>query len=633
MSTHIPPTVQNSATEINRSGKKSNGVSSDNITHAGTVRASFDSSKGGTGGGDCVQHLGTAPLSDEGTAYPPIQPLSKQSQAKYFEGEVPEVLRESRALIVGKLDESESMERPEGGPKEEGTVTPHFPTHELPVSPRDTVVGGSRGLAAETAKERLVQKMTSATAGVLAAAREVGSAKGTGPGRTMVSTVMAAIGTVAVDSQERPKPHNQHQALECEKAVVAASAAAEPKASPSELADDKVVTFSSGKCSGISPSVVERGAASILIEQGRMYGTTDNGAVQPSVLQMGTTQQETKVQVSIQKEDLNEHREMNRSGSVATNTAATRLSLDVIAEGSGEGVRGSNTGALSVSVPVVTTTSTLDCRVFMRKPYCLSPASVAAIARTKRVFSSTCREREHLAALIQLSVERDLAVTAAARIPGGLGLPIPPVDNSGSGGFSADLGGTYSNHTSGVETERVGFGGSVNVTSAIGSLASDYEQLSSMISPLPRHQPPERGQPNVKGFSTNTKPDGIGCDDSGGRSGCGGEVLAFTEEELMYRHYGRGALQSSRFYLPTSGTKTAPLCSAGGSTSLYGKAAFKADTSIGGPLLFSRCPEACSGRSEEPNEASKGKVGMGMERQKSPTGVVCPDEEESLVVS
>lgn len=237
--------------------------------------------------------------------------------------------------------------------------------------------------------------------------------------------------------------------------------------------------------------------------------------------------------------------EYDQNGLTDKSAEAIRSPLEAITEVPGEESSGDsfNGDARSSAVPAAPTAvavSTLDSEYrggAMRKPYCLSPTNVARQARDSgatAAVGSSCRDRERLAARIQLSAGGN----AAAAVAGGTGPqgsasgPLPlNSSTTGScfdGAFTPDRGG------------RDDFGW----TKGNGSPASYGDADDARWRSAGKTQAsPERE-----------------------RRGCGwleGDGAPVESERCS------PPSPSSLFYLPSSETKTAPLCGAGGSTSLY----------------------------------------------------------------
>lgn len=241
--------------------------------------------------------------------------------------------------------------------------------------------------------------------------------------------------------------------------------------------------------------------------------------------------------------------ETNRNVLIDKGGVATRSLLEAITEvpggeSSGDSCNGDARSSAAPAASTAAAVSTLDseyCGGVMRKPYCLSPTNVMRQARGSGAtvaVGPSCRERERLAARIQLSAGVNLAAAAAAvsgvnTAPQGVvsgPLPLTP-STTGScfdDGFTTDGGGR----------DKGGW------TSGNGSPAS-YGNAENARLHL--------------GGKTPSSPEREDCG-SGWLEGDG----APTEKD-----HCSSPSPSSRFYLPSSETKTAPLCGAGGSTSLY----------------------------------------------------------------
>lgn len=259
--------------------------------------------------------------------------------------------------------------------------------------------------------------------------------------------------------------------------------------------------------------------------------------------------------------------------------AVIRSPLEVITEvqsgkSSGDSFNDDARGDAALAAPSTAAVSTLDSETYggaMRKPYCLSPTNVmrqARVSGTTAGAGSSCKERERLAARIQLSAGANAAGAAAAVTgvntgPQGVASGPLPLNSSTTGscfdgGFTPDRGGR----------EEGGW------TSDNGSPAS----CGNADSTCWRSAGKMRGSPERE-------------EHGGGRLDGSGAPI---ENDRC-----PSSSPSSRFCLPSSETKTAPLYSAGGSTSLYEGSAIAANKSAAsvrggeGAWCFSRDgPEA-----------------------------------------
>lgn len=173
----------------------------------------------------------------------------------------------------------------------------------------------------------------------------------------------------------------------------------------------------------------------------------------------------------------------------------------------------------------------------IRKPYCLSPTNVVqGRSDAPTGTGASCRERERLAARIQLSADNEVAAVAAAA----------PFVNAASHGNPPGLSpsGTAYVADSGFTSDAEG------VSSKTGSGLPDAKELNAR--PLSMERKPRSG--------AGSPEDGDHSSDRW-RAGDDGPVAG--------RGYPSSPSPSSRFHLPSSETKTAPLCGVGGSTSLY----------------------------------------------------------------
>lgn len=204
------------------------------------------------------------------------------------------------------------------------------------------------------------------------------------------------------------------------------------------------------------------------------------------------------------------------------------MSLEVIVEAPGSG-RGSDGGdapavAAAGASAIALDYSGSDNGGPIRKPYCLSPTNVVRQARggagATATAGSSCRERESLAARIQRLGDINAAATATAVNPAAQTCSVS------ESGFVALSG----------HSEGEGSGGG-----AAGGSPPSAGRMPTPPSSSHGGMSPER-----------SRSCGLLIQDGDG----GGS-------------YCSSPSPSSRFHLPSSETKTAPLCSAGGSTSLF----------------------------------------------------------------
>lgn len=247
----------------------------------------------------------------------------------------------------------------------------------------------------------------------------------------------------------------------------------------------------------------------------------------------------------------------------------------------------------------------------MRKPYCLSPTNVTRQVQVRSdapaVTGASCRERERLAARIQLSADNDVAAVAAAA----------PFANAASRGNSPGLPPSISPGTAlGAECSFAQEGG--GESGDTGSRVSHANDVSACPPSAERKQRGGGGSPEHGNCSGGRWRDGPG----GGGGFCSPPS------------------RSSRFHLPSSETKTAPLCGVGGSTSLYEGSAIASNRSIASVRGGGR--EAwCFSKVDSESGFREG-AGMGMERveggamdggeMKSSMEAVLRENEEKLAV-
>ncbi|CAM9398805.1 unnamed protein product [Ectocarpus sp. 13 AM-2016] len=266
------------------------------------------------------------------------------------------------------------------------------------------------------------------------------------------------------------------------------------------------------------------------------------------------------------------------------------LSLEAIAEAPGSG--GGGDGGDAPAVPA-TGASTLALEYSssrcgnsgpIRMPYCLSPTNVMRQARggsgTAATAASSCRERESLAARIQRLGDINAAATANAVNPAAQNCSVSESGFAALNGHSECGGGAA--------------GGSPQ------SFAdAEHPRLtSSGRMPTPSASSHGRTSPE------RPRSCGLLVQDGGGEGG-----------------FCSSPSPSSRFHIPSSETKTAPLCSAGGSTSFFEGQVLMADSE---PVLR---------RAGDRGSEAKGKTVGGEGREtdgmlSSPAGALQLDEEQ-----
>ncbi|CAM9556560.1 unnamed protein product, partial [Ectocarpus sp. 8 AP-2014] len=220
----------------------------------------------------------------------------------------------------------------------------------------------------------------------------------------------------------------------------------------------------------------------------------------------------------------------------------------------------------------------------IRMPYCLSPTNVVRQARggsgAAALAGSSCRERESLAARIQRLGDINAAATANAVNPAAQNCSVS------ASGFAA-----LSGHSEG--------GGGAAGGSPHSFADAEHPRLPSS-GRMPT--PPSSSHGGMS--PERSRSCGLLIQDGGG----GGS-------------YCSSPSPSSRFHLPSSETKTAPLYSAGGSTSLFEGQVLRADSE---PVLR---------RAADMGSETKGKTGGGEGREtdgmlSSPAGALQLDEEQ-----
>lgn len=249
----------------------------------------------------------------------------------------------------------------------------------------------------------------------------------------------------------------------------------------------------------------------------------------------------------------------NREGGVdfVGKSGVMKPSLEAITEAPGEessgdghsgSVRNGVTSAVSPSAAAAAAVvSALDMEYSdgaIRKPYCLSPTNVMRQVRGSSATAATgyCRERQLLAARIQLSAGEDAAAAAAAAATGVHTAP------------EASPSGLLSPKTS---IAGSGFGGGLTTDGGGGS----GERLTSATGGPAFHTDAENAHLLSEGVGASMSPYFSRGDD---------------------RCAPRSQSPPSRFQFPSSETKAAPLRSAGGSTSLYEGLAMNANNVRGG---------------------------------------------------
>lgn len=384
----------------------------------------------------------------------------------------------------------------------------------------------------------------------------------------------------------------------------------------------------------------------------------DDGASDVSESQPGKAAQATTVaQEVMQGDNVIENRDIVANSSAVAAATLTRKpppSPETITRLSGGTSSDTTAGAQHRGANVATACSPVERGTIIRKPFCLSPANVAAQVsgpHGRAAAPSSCEERERLAARIQLSAstsgsidtETGMIVNAPrsdARSP--LSSPNSPAR---FGGLNADVrGGNGGSLVSGRGTLSGGGedGGGKGFVASAGSPSSDNARFRRAVSP-------ERGWlAGGEGFSTASAGRGVtGYENEGGGVGNGGvrhrdgagegtHVSPSQDDHLGGDSSRQGSSPPLRFHLPSSVTKTAPLCSAGGSTLLREGELHNAVASGGrgeGAWCFLNAPDGGTrGRQGE----AQGAVGDGAEAVKeecqSPARILQPEEEQLVTV-
>lgn len=374
--------------------------------------------------------------------------------------------------------------------------------------------------------------------------------------------------------------------------------------------------------------------------------------------QLGTAaQRELAAQENTKRASVTENRDVvvnTTAVSAATLTAKPSPSPEAIAELSAGRSSDTTAGAQQQHVKVAAASPSVERGTIIREPFCLSPASVAAQVSGphSRAAASSCEERERLAARIQLSAGNSTIIDAetGVKAPRGearLSLSSP---NSGTrrGGVNADvLGGSGGSLVSGREALSGGGrdGGGEGFRTSAGSPGSDGARFRRAVSP-------ERGWlAGGEGFSTasadhgatsyENEGGGVGGGGVGRGNGSGGSThVPLSPDDPVGNRSRQGSSSPVRFHLPSSVTKTAPLCSAGGSTLLHEGELHNAGASGGGgggsgegAWCFSSASDGGThGRQDEAKGLARDGAKAVKDECRSPAGFLQPDEEQLLTV-
>lgn len=608
----------------------------------GTVTVSVTPSRVPPGGGSGKTSAAASSPRGRSTS-PSARPRYKAGTTMPLEGEGPTAATESRTAVVGAWEVSETSTTAAG--KRDGHFTAvgeHIPSATRAI-PSTSVVVRSAGGSADTIKGTGVDGVDAHTMVVaprVAAAPEGGEPAATASAveQKLVLTVMAkevekpaAIEAAAFAMQESPNPIHQPEAMESSFEFVSLSPAVVESSGP---------YF--GMCEEAQPSAPY--APSEVAEHSGTgaRGTPDSGP--PCALVSPSTVQAAEIQALPQKERVDQNTGMIKPGAVTTPTTAAQSPLDAVREDFGRPCTNGGGGDVLSSVPVALNASTSGPFITMRKPYCLSPAHVAARTGSgiHPAAAPACGERERLAARIHLMAEHNVdavATPAASPMQSGRSLPLgSTIIESGFGNICADLHGVCGNPELGRDTLGGGGGGLMGATR---SPVTDDAHLSGVM-PSSRGGSPERGLRSDGSCSafkaSHGNVDCKGGAGNGGRSGRGrNEGFLLAEEGFIASGFWQDSPPSSRFHFAASETKTAPLCSAGGSTSLYEGAAISTNTSGGGGAwCFAGGSEARLGGSGsgsgEAHVVSREKAGARGGESPPSAGLLRPDEEQPLAV-
>ncbi|CAM9912668.1 unnamed protein product, partial [Scytosiphon promiscuus] len=229
-----------------------------------------------------------------------------------------------------------------------------------------------------------------------------------------------------------------------------------------------------------------------------------------------------------------EFAEERRNASVRMSGDAMEASpLEAISEGPGEASSGDGSASGDARGGTAQT------------PYCLSPTNVTrqfqAGSDARAATGAGCRERERLAARIQLSADNEVAAVAAAA---------PFVNPASQGNPSGLSPSTSPGKASGADC---GFAlEDRDTSSSIGNRLAQAIDVSARPLSVGRNPRAGAGSPDHGDRSS-----GRWHVDGGDGPGTGGGS-SFSSPS-----------PPKRFYLPSSETKTAPLCGVGGATSLF----------------------------------------------------------------
>lgn len=387
------------------------------------------------------------------------------------------------------------------------------------------------------------------------------------------------------------------------KSKVRLAAAAAPGVSPQSLVTEG--TSAAGENSGV-------------VRAGKNDRIKEHGGSGPIVSRGGTTGSSFAKSQTLQP-----RRVVDESGSGTEPGLAPMAPIEIqspmeaLTDASGGESCGRGSGvvpdALAAAADPSSTSSDIG-GIPMRLPHCLAPANITTTARTA---AYTCRERERLVSRIQRSVGDNASTPARTAGRRSFDLQRSPADRSRVVGFNAKLGRSGS-MVSGLGIcggyGRGGGGGGFNPNA---SLVSDHPGMPRAASPSARGGSPEPVWRH------------------GGSRGGGISERSHADEDLGGRR-SPGSSPSSRFHLSASESKTAPLCSAGGSTALYDAAGIIANAGgTEGACLFSPGFEAGWQGTEQGYGAKEvaGVSGVGVDGGLSATRSVHQDEEKQLTVS
>ena len=480
---------------------------------------------------------------------------------------------------------------------------------------------------------------------------ETSAATPTGSERTVASMVTAgvaetAMGATAVIKKQQREPADEHQLTD----TMPPSVRQRPDPLAAEVSDKacpSLTMYAGASSASRTPDVMS--AAGSQGRSGVKAGAMpDDGASDVSESQPGKAAAMAAMaeQENTQRDSVTENQQVANNAAVSAATLAAKPSPETITELSGAKSSGVIAGAQQCGAGVATASSPVERGVIIRKPFCLSPASVAAQTSGphRRAAASSCEERERLAARIQLSAGSSNSIDAetgvAVNAPQGHArLPLSsPNNGTRFAGANTDLlGGNGGSLVPGRGTLRGGGGdgGREGFMTSGGSPGSDRARFLRTVSP-------ERGCLGGEGFSTTSPGRGVTSYENEGVVGGGGDVgngsgegahNPLLQDDPDDRRSRQSSLSPLRFHLPSSVTKTAPLCSAGGSTLLHEGTLHNASASGGeGAWCFLNASDGTHSRHEEAEGATGDGAKAAKEERRPPVGFLKPDEEQPMTV-